>query len=226
MALNERGTKMSIKDVRNQSYDYELIAMSYHEAGHAICALSNFLQVIDVSVMTPKTNMGYTNWYIYDANDVKDEDLRKVLFIAEVQALYAGLLAEKMYYKDICGSDDFPMHLRAGSSEDTTTASSIIRKNNLAKSGRQTHLFKKQMKCDVEEFLQEHWEEVKIVAHALYKKTRLSHDELKYLLTRKTEYRDFWKDKFKKLKIIHNDKTPPLEETVKDIVLENVIYSI
>lgn len=219
-------TALKISDVRKQSYDYELIAMAYHESGHAICALSNFLYVFSVGVMTPKNNSGYTNWYIYDTTDVQDEELRKVLFINEVQAVYAGLIAEKMYYKDICGSDDFPMHLRAGSSEDTLMASSMIRKANLAKAGRQTHLFKKQMKKDVEQFLREHWDAVKIIAHALYKKTRLSHDELKYLLTRKTEHRDYWKDKFKKLKIVHNDKTSPAEETVKDILLEDVIYSI
>jgi hypothetical protein len=217
---------LKISDVRKQSYDYELIAMAYHESGHAICALSNFLYVFSVGVMSPKNNIGYTNWYIYDTTGVQDEELRKVLFINEIQALYAGLIAEKMYYKDICGSDEFPMHLRAGSSEDTLTASSIIRKNNIVKAGRQTHLFKKQMKRDVEQFLQEHWDAVKIIAHALYKKTRLSHDELKYLLTRKTDHRDFWKDKFKKLKTVHNDKVYPSEETVKDILLENVIYSI
>lgn len=224
MTLSLRALKIS--DVRKQSFDYELIAMAYHESGHAICALGNFLYVSSVSVMTPKNNMGYTNWYIYDVDSIKDEELRKVLFISEVQALYAGLIAEKMYYKDICGSDEFPMHLRAGSSEDTLMASSIIRKASLAKSGRQTHLFKKQMKYDVEQFLKEHWDAVKIIAHALYRKTRLSHDELKYLLTRKTEHRDFWKDKFKKLKIVHNDKVAPPEETVKDILLENAIYSI
>lgn len=218
--------------LKKQSFDYELIAMSYHEAGHVVCGLYNYLWVCDANVMTPKKREGGTMYYTYGCfeefndNIVEDEELRKILFIFELQALYAGLIAEKMYYKDICGSSKFPNHLKNGSSYDTTRASNIIRKNKLVSPGKQTFLFKKQVRYDVEQMLNEHWDAVKVIAHFLYQKKRLTFDELKYNLTRRTEHREFWKDKFKKIKLIHNDKNPPAEDFVKELMLEDTIFSI
>ena len=224
MLLATKANKVS--DVRKQSCDYNLIATTWHESGHVICALSNFLYVYSVNVMDLKDTFGYTGYDIYEVQSLEDEELKKILLISEVQTLYAGLIAEKLYYKNICGSDAFPMHLKISSSEDTKTAASIIRNNSLAKPGRQTYVFKKQMKDDVERFLTDHWDAVRVVAHALYKKVRLSHNDLKYLLTRKTNNPEFWKDKFKKLKMVHNDKVPPSEGEIKEILLENVIYTL
>ena|ERR1700722_6135560 len=211
---------------KKEIWDYEIISMAWHEAGHAACALNNFMHVFNVSVMTPKNQTGNTDWFMYDVKNVEDEELSKILFICELQTLYAGLIAEKMYYKDICGSDKFPMHLKIGSSMDTTDASHIIRKNKLVKPGRQTVLFKKQIQQDATAFLVEHWDAVRVIAHRLYKKHRLSFDELKFLLTRKTNHKEFWKEKFKKIKIINDDNTVLPEQVIKDIILEDVIFSI
>jgi len=221
-----------ISDLKKKSWDYDLIAMAHHEAGHVVCALHNFMYVNDASVMTPNKKEGSTNFIIYgyydEYNDstVEDQDLHKILLIFEIQTLYAGLIAEKMYYKDICGSHKFPNHLKNGSSYDTGLASSLIRKNKLAQPGKQTFLLKKQIQYDVEQILAEHWDAVKVVAHFLYQKKRLTFDEMKYALSRRTERKDFWKDKFKKIKLIHNDKIHPTEEFVKDLVLEDAIFSI
>jgi hypothetical protein len=213
--------------VKKQSFDYELIAMSFHEAGHAVCGIFNYIQVFNVHVMTdPKKRNGLTEFFVYEKDSWQDEDLKKIIAICELQAIYAGLIAEKMYYKDICGSSKFPMHLRIGSSSDMQHASSIIRKNKLSKPGKNTLLFKKQTQYDVELVLNEHWDAVKIVAHSLYKKKRLTFDELKFLLTRKTVHKSLWKDRFKKIKIIHNEKKYPKEEMVKDLLMEDAIFSI
>lgn len=212
--------------LKKQSFDYELIAMSYHEAGHVVCALLNYLCVVNTNVMTPKRREGNTEFYIYGNDEVEDEELRKMLLIFELQAVYAGLISEKMYYKDICGSSKFPMHLRIGSSYDNASASKIIRNNNLAEPGKKTFLFKKQVQYDVERLLSEHWNAVKVIAHYLYKKKRLTFDELKFVLTRRTENKDFWKERFKKIKFIHNEKNPSAEVIVKDLVLEDTIFSI
>lgn len=211
---------------KKQSFDYELIAMSYHEAGHAVIGLHNYLRVFNVNVMTPTKREGNANFFVYGSDEVDDEELGKILFVSEVQTVYAGLIAEKMYYKDICGSSKFPMHLRIGSSYDTSSASFIIRKYNLAPAGKKTNLFKKQIRYDVEQLLFEHWDAVKEIAHSLYQKKRLTFDELKYLLTRKTDHKDFWKDRFKKINFIHNEKNYPTEAAVKDLLLEDAIFSI
>jgi ATP-dependent Zn protease len=224
MLFTKIGSLYSV--IKKQSYDYELIAMAYHESGHAVCALHNFMKVYNVNVMTPKNQEGNTDCILYDDNYTDDEELVKVFLIFELQMTYAGLLAEKMYYKDICGSDKFPMHLKQGSSDDIKSASKLIRRHRPVSPGRSTYLFKNQIQNDVEQLLTEHWDAVKIVAHALYQKKRLSYDELKYLLTRRTERKDFWKDKFKKINFIHNEKREPTLTELKDIMLDDVIFSI
>lgn len=220
-----------ISDIKKKSWDYDLIAMAWHESGHAICGLLNYMYVRDVNVMTPAKQEGSTIYYTYayagEYNDsIHDEELRKILLIFELQTLYAGLLAEKMYYTDICGSSKFPNHLKNGSSYDTMLASAMIRKNKLAAPGKKTFLFKKQIRSDVEQMLTTHWDAVKVIAHLLYRKKRISFDEMKYALTRKTEHKDFWKNRFKKIKLIHNDNIRPAEEVVKQLVLEDAIFSI
>jgi hypothetical protein len=215
---------MKNSDAIKKIFDYDLIAMSYHEACHTVIALFNYLQVYHVNVMTPKRSDGNTNFFIYD-EIVKDEDLKKIFSIFEIQTMYAGLVGERMYYRDICGSSKFPMHLKKDSAYDIGIASAIIRKNNLASPGKKTHLFKKEVQFDVEKILDDHWDAVKEIAHSVYRKKRLSFDELKYILTRKTDQKEFWKDKFRKMNIIYSNNKPT-EEVVKELVLENLIFKI
>lgn len=210
---------------RKKSWDYDLIAMSFHESGHIVCAIYNYSSVYNANVMTPKIRDGNTDFYSYGNNLIEDEDLNKIMIILELQILYAGLISEKMYYKDICGSSKFPMHLKIGSSWDTQQASIIFRKNNLAPSGKRTLLLKKSIQNDVEHILSEHWDAVKMIAHSLYMKKRLTFDEIKFILTRKTQHNDFWKNKFKKIKLIHNESSMLTEYDIKKIMLDNAILS-
>ena len=215
--------------IEKQSFDYELIALSWHEAGHTVVGLLNYAKITNVcfsNITKPGGPDGDTYYTMYNNGYVEDEDLARVLLIFELQIVYAGLISEKTYYKNICGSDRFPAHLKSGSRGDIEVGSKLIRKNNIIKPGRQTFLFKKQIQKDVELLLKEYWDAVSIIAHALYQKKRLSYLELKLLLTRKTKDKEFWKSHFKKLNIIHNDKRPMAEYTVKDILMDDAIFSI
>ena len=63
---------------------------------------------------------------------------------------------------------------------------------------------------EVNDELKENWDAVTVVAHALFKKKRLNFDELKMLLTTKTESKEFWKEQFA---IINNFYShPPLDK--------------
>lgn len=220
-------TKLSHTSViKKQSFDYELIAMSYHESGHAVIALYNYIKVLSVNVLTPKTRVGHTEYSVFEVSEIENEELKQILLICELQALYAGLMAEKLYYKDICGSSRFPMHLRIGSANDLQYASKLIRKYNIVKPGKNTSLFKKQLQSEVIDILQEHWDAVKIITHSLYQRNRLSFDEIKYLLTRKTDHKDFWKKRFKDIKFIHDGKEDPPDEIVKNVMSEDLIFSL
>lgn len=215
--------------IEKQSLDYELIACAWHESGHTVVGLLNYSKITTVCLSnTSKSDAlhGDTYYNLYNGGYVEDIDLSRVMLIFELQIIYAGLMAEKIYYKNICGSDRFPAHLKSGSSGDIEEGSKIIRKNRIIKPGRPTFLFKKQIQKDVEILLKEYWNDVSIVAHTLYQKKRLSYSELKSLLIRKTKDKDFWKTHFKKIDLIHNEKNIPEESIVKETMLEGAIFSI
>lgn len=214
-----------ISDVKKQSHDYEKIATSWHESSHIICGLFNYIKISNVS-MSPETNEGTTDYLLFDTSNIQDHDLLVIILMQELQTLYGGLSGERIYYKEICGSDKFPMHLRRGSAIDIAMAADLIRKGKLAEPGKHTYLLKKQIQYNASQILKEHWDGVKIVAHTLYKKKKLSFDELKSILTKKTNHNDFWKERFKKIKLLHNEKNIPSEIYIKEAILEDTIYTI
>src|ERR1039457_1559865 len=217
---------MILTTAKKQSFDYELIACCWHESGHVICNLHNYMGVDHVSVMTLKDKEGITQYNIIYTSPILDEATVKTMVLLDLQGIYAGLLAEKIYYKEVCGSDKFPMHLKSGSSEDMKNAYDLIRKYKLAEPGQQTIALKKQIQKDVNQLLYDNWDAIKAVAHALYQKKKLNFKDLKHILTRKTDHNDFWKDKFNKIKIIHNEINPPELVKWKRIIHSNIYLNI
>ena len=207
--------KLSI--AKQQANDYGLIATSYHESAHTIVGLANLLKIDNVNVIDSQE--GSTFYLMYQADDAKDDAvLQEILVMSEVKTICAGLVGERMYYRDICGSSKFPMHLKNGSNIDTAAISKLFRKYHLANSGKATYNLKQEIREDVEKFLIEHWEAVKVVAHALYKKKKLSFSELKYLLIRLPEDKEFWKDKFKTIKVLYDEKNDLSTKVVRNLI--------
>src|SRR5258708_18432696 len=139
-----------ISDVRRQAHDYETIACVWHESAHTICGLFNYIKITSVSINANinENNEGTTDYLLFNTCNITDKVLLKIILIQELQTLYGGLMGERIYYKDICGSDKFPMHLRIGSSIDIAFAADLIRKNNLSNPGKHTYLLKKQIQYD------------------------------------------------------------------------------
>lgn len=202
---------MSNKSNNKILSDYDKISASYHEASHTLIGLSNFFDISKVSLTTENKedhgNTFFDNLEILNNN----QELTKLLITNEVQFLYAGMEGEKIYYQDICGSASFPRHLKKGSWEDIEKASRLIRKNDLAETGKTTSDFKKKLQERNKEFLLEHWDDIKLIAHSLYKKKTLYFDDLKYILTRNSSHKDFWKEKFKKIKLLHENDDLEIE---------------
>lgn len=213
--IKKKPLKVSI--TKKQSCDYEMIASAYHEASHTIAALANFVLIDAVRIAWDKG--GDTFYSIqYHADETEDPILKKLIVMAELRTIYAGLVGEKIYYKQICGSNKFPAHLKIGSSSDMKVGSDLIRRYKLANPGKETHQLKQDVRQDMEKFLYKHWETVKLLAHTLYRKKKLNFTELKYLLTRAKEDKDFWKDKFKRIKMIYEAKSELSEKVVKNLI--------
>jgi hypothetical protein len=212
---------MSIKGARLQdALLMESICMEYHESSHAILALYNCFQVFYMSVRNPDEKDGRTDFYI--PLEIKDQELKRSLLMAELQTMYAGLMGERILYRDLCGNGKFPKHLQVGLSFDIKLASNLIRRHELAPAGKETAEFKKNIQRKVEKILMEHWDSVKLIAHALHKNRKIvSFEELRQLLTRKSNEKEFWREKFSKTKLIygHGGDTLPNEEYIKTLLL-------
>lgn len=212
--IKKKSSKVSI--TKQQSSDYELIASAYHEAAHTVVALANLVLVDNVSVAV---NFGGDTLYSsLHADYIEDNELKKLIVLAEIRIFYSGLVGEKIFYMDICGNPKIPMSLKIGSSEDNKEASFLIRKYSISKPGKETFELKKNIKSEIEKFLYNHWGSIKIIAHSLYKRKKLNYSEIKYLLSRSPDDKEFWKDKFKKIKIIHNENKKLSEKIVKKII--------
>lgn len=204
----------------------ETISMCYHEAAHTICGLYNFMDVYHIYVMSDKYNQGNTLYEVYNPDNIKNKLLAKILLIYEVQTLYAGLVGERIYYKDISGSDDFPMHLRIGCSRDIRDAASIIHRYDLAKPGKQRYLFKKQVQSDTHNILVHYWRDIKLISHALFKFKELKAGKLKFILTNKSVNKDFWRARFKEIKTLYDGKIELDEKYLKEVLLQNSVVII
>lgn len=200
--------------------ELELILMSWHESSHTVIALCNNFEVCFVSVRNPIEKDGKTNFYTTD--DVEDAELRRLLIVNELETMYAGLIGERILYRELCGTMRYPRHLQIGLSHDIKLASQIIRRHDLAAPGKETAIFKKNIHRKVEKMLLEHWDSVKLIAHTLHKKRRISSfEELRLLLTRKSNEKEFWREKFSKIKLIYGgkDKEHPTDEYIKKVLI-------
>lgn len=199
--------KGSIDDFRKKvTKTYEFISTSYHEAGHAVYGLLHFMKIESVYVFEDKKFKrinGFTHYHSPQLDSIEDIKMLGNRVYAEIGLSYAGLVAEKHQFLLASGSNKFPLFLKDGSSDDTIEASKVMRKYQVAPPGRKRYEFKKKMIREVGQELQEHWDAVTLIAHALFRKKQLNFLELKTLLTRKTNNKKFWKNQFKIIEPIY-----------------------
>src|SRR5690242_13055202 len=102
-----------ISDIRKKvTHTHELISTAYHEAGHTIYGLLHYMQINTVCIFEDKKYKricGVTIFnYPIESCEVDDIELFNKLIRSEICINYAGLAAEKYYFKIISGSDKFP----------------------------------------------------------------------------------------------------------------------
>lgn len=192
---------MIIKSKLDLAKHSELLYTTYHEAGHAIYALLHGIKVPSVYVFENKKNKRVEGFCLYEFDkklpEIEDEVLLAERLHSEICVYYAGLIAEKYHFKNISGSDKFPMFLREGSSDDTLSAAALVKQYNIALPGRKRYSYKKKLIKETLIELQTHWDAVTLVSHALFQRKKLSYYDLRVLLTRKTKDKEFWKGQFK-----------------------------
>lgn len=185
-----------------------MISTSYHESGHAIYSLIHGMKVSSVCIFENKKNNRIEGFCYYETpnlSQIQDSNLLHFLLNYEIGIKYAGLTAEKYFFKIISGSDKFPIFLRDGSSDDTLSAAAIIRQYNVAPPGKKRYEFKKKKIKQVLEELKKYWEDVTLLAHALFSKKKLSFLDIKNLFLKKSPNKKFWRAKFKNISCIFDN---------------------
>lgn len=206
MANNGVGSPTDIR--KKLTYYHELITTCYHEAGHVISALRNFMQVSDVGVdividKRTQKDLGYTNYdSAIDYEKVTHEGLLEKFVISEIYILNGGLAAEQLFYQDIFGMEKLPKVLGRGYGSDTENIHELITKYNLAAPGKARYAFKKKLLKETRQLLIPYWDDVKLVSQALFKSKKLYWDDLKSLLTRKSKNKVFWKKQIKDIELL------------------------
>jgi len=203
--MNMAQSAKSISSFRKKvAHTHGYITASYHEAGHIIYAFLHYMTVHAAQVYQDKKTKRIDGWTHYDClnlDTIEDSAILAERLQAEVGLSYAGLVAEKLQFKQHSGSDKLPSFLGDASLQDLSEASKMIKKYQIVPAGSKRYNYKKRMVRQVLRELEEHWDAVTLIAHALYQKKRLNFAELKNLLTKKTENKKFWKER---LKIIEN----------------------
>ncbi len=200
------------------SKQFELITTSFHEAGHVVYALLHKAKVYEVYITYNKQSKrveGCCSYEIPDPIKFKDSYLAKFLAENEVGIKYAGLTAEKYHFKTLSGSDKFPLFLRDGSSDDTSSAATIIKKHNLAPPGKKRYDFKKKKIKEILSVLQNNWSDVSLIAHSLFAKKKLPFQNIKNILIRKSINKKFWKKQFKIIEDISKNLETIDEQSLK-----------
>lgn len=199
-------TNSGIGSIRKKvTKTYECISTSYHEAGHTVYGLLHFIKINLVNIHEDKKHKriyGDTYYYHPDLESF-DSDLKMNRIYAEIGLSYAGLVAEKRQFRLSSGSNNCPLFIKDKSSQDTTEASNLIKKYELAPPGRKRYEFKKKKIKEVGYELQDNWDAVTIIAHALFQRKQLNFADLRDLLTKKTNNRKFWKEQFRKMSSIY-----------------------
>jgi ATP-dependent Zn protease len=182
----------------------EVISLVWHESGHALLALLYYFKVLHITITYTQEVEGTTSYLSLERVDLPD-DIKIAIASNEIKLLYAGMVAEQLYYKEICGSSKLPSALRDGWQNDIKQVSNIIQRYDLAAPGKKRQDLKNQAKKDAAQMMTEHWDDLKLLSHALYKKKRLTFDDLKKLLTKKSENKDFWKLRFREIDTLFQD---------------------
>lgn len=199
------GKKYALKITKNRrlATEFKVITTAWHESGHAIAVLLNYGYVHNalLCVSNKIDNNSDLGVVIYDGaadiNEIDDSDLKNRLLMADITVYQAGLAAEKIFYKDIYGTDQLPYVIKEGSNSDFSFVSDIIKKYNLAPPGKKRYAFKKKCFRQTQKLLSKNWDDVKLVAHALIQKRKIYFFDLKELLIKKSHNKKFWKEQFK-----------------------------
>ena len=209
----------TIENIRKKYFEiHETLSTAYHECGHAVYGLLHFMMVEGIVLFEDKKTkriFGYTDYSSKILSSIESEELLNDRLHAEIGVLYAGLVVDKIFFKQISGSDKYPMFLKEGASNDISVASGLFIKYNLMMPGKERYRHKQKIIKNVKHDLLLYWDDVMLLSHAVFKKKKLNYSEIYNILCVKSNNKKFWKEQYKKINKLYNSSK---EDDILNIV--------
>jgi hypothetical protein len=181
--------------------EHEVITTCYHEAGHVLVGLFNYIQVSEVFIYSKPRINGEAVFEIMDKDDALAEDPETFDFLVknEIQMSYGGLAAETIHYRNTCGMEKLPSHLKMGSQNDVAYISEIVRRYDLAPAGSSRRAYKEKLFLETCDILEQNWEVLRALSHALYKRNYLDFSSIKKIVMSTTKNPVLWFKRFESI---------------------------
>lgn len=190
------------KHLHASAYDYQLIATCYHEAGHVVGGMFNYINVKAASIVMSGPIAGTMNSAYYDPIEVSSANVRNALITARLCTLSAGPAAEKVYYNELCGLEKLPKQLSEGGKHDVITFNAIVKKFKLASNAAERKKIKDLIDRRVEKVLRTYWSDVKSIAHILYRDLNIEQEEIYASLLDGANH-SFWSERVDSIKDLY-----------------------
>jgi len=183
-----------------------LISAAYHEAGHAIIGLLNFIKInsVESCIYKDRGIGGNTTFEVYPSSS-DNIDILKYFALAELKVYYAGAIAEKQLLKNISGANLSPFFFKWGAKDDVKAAATLIKEFQLVPPGKKRYDFKQKVIKETNKLINEYWDDITLLSQFLYNKKFITYDDLKKLLCSKSKNNKFWKKQFKNIDIIFSN---------------------
>lgn len=185
-------TQYQIKKIISK--EYESILTSYHEAGHAVIGLLNYIKIDNICLFNKKDVYGHSYFFSYKTNCSNIN--KKNYYKRQVQFYYGGMAAEQVFYNKCIGTYLLPFILKSYWQSDKTNISYIIRSKKLAKSGSNTKSFKNKILKETISNVNIFWDDIVLISQKLFKCKKIKFNKLKQILCELSANKNYWKSIF------------------------------
>lgn len=192
--------------------DYMIkIDTSYHEAAHVIVGSLFHIKVESCWINLDNPDSGWTDVRFIYPDKALNEKINNYLINGSIYFNYAGLITDRRNFTLHTGSKKYPVNIKIGASLDIKDISNTIKKYNLAPPGKARNLFKLKMQRKTNKIVEKYWNDIVLITHSLYnaKNNKIFYEDVKNVLTKQSENKLFWKDKFNQIDELYSD-TPSL----------------
>ena len=182
---------------------YDKLSICYHESSHCIISILSFMQPDTIELTSiPEPEGACKCFYFKNLKDIEDYNLFKYLFDKDICMRSAGMLGERLLYKKLTNIKVFPNILKSHSREDIKDIANLFKTYNIASPGKKRQIYKNKLIRETSNLLEIYWVDVILLAQSLFQRKKLNYLDIKSILVKKSENRNFWKLQFKKIERI------------------------